>query len=175
MIRHERFYLEHMRIADIPAVCNLFKSDSTKMLFDNFGSDMDEIQVANIYANKLNSVDNNSILFLVYLKKSCRLIGYTSVTNIDYLNRCAEISIMIDEKYQYVGYGPLVSAEVINYCFEELNMIKVYSKTRVDNPWDPSPVGGQLIRKVPAGNGRYHDYYHREIFKTEWVNVRSKG
>lgn len=176
MIEHERFYLAHMRMDDISAVCNLFKSDSTKMLSDNFGSDIDEVQVSNIYAGKLNNVDSNcSILFLVYLRKSRRLIGYTAIASIDYMNRCAEISIMIDEKYQYVGYGPLVSAEVVNYCFEELNMTKVYSKTRVDNPWDPYSMSGQLIRKVPVGDGTYHDYYYREIPRSEWIDRRLKG
>lgn len=165
MIEHDRFYMKHMRTEDIPSVCELLKSCSAKMLSDNFGRDMDESRESNSFVSTLNDCSHKSMVFLVYLKKSGKLIGYATISKINWISSSAEISIMINDKYQFIGYGTAVYLRLSAYCFEELNLIKVYSKIRSDNTMLPDREKGQFVRKIPLGNGEWRNYYYTELTK----------
>lgn len=158
-----------MRAEDIPQVCELLKSNSAKMLSNSFGNDLDEKKVSNDFYNSLTSDINNKLIFLAYLKKSKKLLGYVSIINIDWVKGVAEISVIVHEKYQCIGYGPLINSAAIVYCFEELNLRKVYSKVRIDNTNIPDRINRQLFRKIPVGDGSYIDYYYGEVIKGEEI------
>ena len=155
--------LRTLRIRDIEELCRMLKSGSAVMLNDDFGPDMDEAKVCEILESRLRSRYENNLHFLALLG-SGKIVGYTSVANIDFVNGCAEISTFVDEKYQGIGFGPAIMDLVIKLCFEELNLVKVCFKIREDNINLPSRTENRLLRELPAQNMKKHSYYYGEIY-----------
>lgn len=154
--------LKPLRIRDIEELCRLLKSSSAVMLNDDFGLDMDEAKIRELFELRLRSRYENNLYFLALLG-SGKIVGYTSVANIDFVNGCAEISTFVDEQYQGIGFGPVIMDLVIKLCFEELNLVKVCFKIREDNISLPSRTKNRLLRELPAQNMKKYSYYYSEI------------
>lgn len=174
MIKGGKIFLKLMRIEDISKACQLLKSNSAKMISDSFGDDMDAEDRQNSLKNILESNSNDRFHFLAYTTKGKKLVGYAFVSNINWIKGSGELALIVDDKYTGIGYGSLINITIINYCFNELNLKKVYSKIRTDNDNIPDRIKGQLLRKVLSGNNDatgavYTDYYYREWLKKEWI------
>ncbi|MCM3490030.1 GNAT family N-acetyltransferase [Alkalihalophilus marmarensis] len=53
------------------------------------------------------------------------IIGLAQVFNLDFINRKAQIGILIKQKHTSKGYGKLTLKALINFCFYELNLHKI--------------------------------------------------
>jgi len=162
-----RFYLRTMRIKDFDNVCALFSYESAKMLSESYGSSMKKEDLYNSLQSKLCGNVKNCLFFLAFLKKSGNLLGYASVNNIDWVKGCGEISTLIDEKYQFLGYGTMLTYAVVSYCYKTLNLIRIYSKIRSDNDFLPERAEGQVLRCVPDDMDHIYDYYYVEHLKDQ--------
>lgn len=165
MIDCGRLYLKLMREKSIPETMELLKSGSAKMLNEDFGENLDPEIMYNWFYTRLSSTEEKDMLFLAYLKKSQKLVGYYSVSAINRINMSAAISIFIHDKYQAMGYGFMGASGLSDFCFKELNLVKVYLLIRNDNNSLPNRSQGQLYRKIPMGNNKYFSYYYWEFLR----------
>ena len=60
-------------------------------------------------------------------------VGLVELTEIDYIHRNAEFSIMIDPRHQSKGYARLLIKSALNYAFTILNLNKVYLVVAEEN------------------------------------------
>ena len=174
MIKGGKVFLKLMRTEDISEVCKLLKSNSAKMISDSFGDKLNAESREKSLRDILESNTNDRFHFLVYTSKNKKVIGYVFVSNINWIDGSAELVVIVDDKYQGVGYGSIANIALVNYCFNELNLKKICSKIRVDNDNIPDRIEGQLIRKVPSekndtGDVICTDYYYREWLKKDWI------
>lgn len=174
MIKGGKIFLKLMRMEDITKVCQLLKSNSAKMISYDFGDEIDIESKEKELKNILESNTNNKFHFLAYTAKNKKFIGYAFVSSINWIKGSGELVVIVDDKYQGIGYGSLANIAMINYCFNELNLKKIYSKIRIDNDNIPDRIEGQLLRKVPSekndtGEVIYTDYYYREWLKKDWI------
>ncbi len=65
------------------------------------------------------------ILFIIEDEENNR-IGYTLIKNLDHKNRNAEIGLHLDPSAQGKGYGKEAFQTLIQYCFNELNLHRLY-------------------------------------------------
>ncbi len=70
------------------------------------------------------------ILFIIEENVSHEKIGMIGLDNIDFKNQQAEFGNLIigNESYLGKGYAKEASVSLLNYCFEELNLNRVYLK-----------------------------------------------
>ena len=60
-------------------------------------------------------------------------VGFIQLKNIDYINRNAELAILIGEEHQGKSYGKLAAKETLRFAFDSLNLNKIYVFTLKDN------------------------------------------
>ncbi|WP_160196915.1 GNAT family N-acetyltransferase [Senegalia massiliensis] len=167
MIYGRKIILKPLFEENISKVIEVLKGESSKYLSEKFGANMDEDKLYNYFYNNLTSVKSNNIYFLV-LTKSYKTLGYASIENINWVNGNAEYSILISENRLGLGYGSLVGQMIINFCFQELNLIKVYSKICLDNNRLISQLRNkeeyQTINNVVINDKKY-SYYYNEVIR----------
>jgi len=107
---------------------------------------------------------------------SCnKLIGDIGINSIDLINRHAEIGLAIGNKdYWSQGYGTDVIKTVLNYCFDQLKLNKVYLDVWVENQKAINcylkcgfKQDGVLRQHVKDKN-KYHDKLIMSILKSEY-------
>ena len=121
--------------------------------------------------------------FLTSSNKSDRLIiefnedkiGIVRIDDLDFRNRSVCIGLDIEKKYQHKGHGRNCLNILLKYCFEELNMnrvwllvasfnvnaIELYKKTGLI-------VEGKQRERLYR-NGNYHDYLMMSILRAEYL------
>ncbi|MFZ5351462.1 MAG: GNAT family N-acetyltransferase [Bacillota bacterium] len=166
MLDFDRFYIRTMRTKDIPFIIKLLQSKSAKMLSLDFGDDSD-VQSIEEHLQKQLAENSSSLTFVAFLKKSNNLLGYIAIQEIDWMYGTGELSIIIDEKYQSIGYGVLVLNCIAEYCFKELNLAKLCSKIRYDNTFIPERVEGQLLRDIPIYEGYKTSFFYSDIIRED--------
>jgi ribosomal-protein-alanine N-acetyltransferase len=73
--------------------------------------------------------NNRNVYLAICLKDNSEIIGYTSINDIDYRNRCAMWgAIMIDSKKSGKGCATEVGNILINYVFNELGFKRFHSR-----------------------------------------------
>lgn len=119
-----------------------------------------------------------SVVFRI--EKDNSLIGEAGYKNIKWINRKAELNIVIKKDFRNKGYGREVLTEMINYGFKILNFHRLeaevyeYNKasiTLVENLG--FAVEGKL-REAKYNNGKYHDIIRYGLLKNEWQKVQKK-
>ncbi|MHA1669944.1 MAG: GNAT family N-acetyltransferase [Promethearchaeota archaeon] len=117
--------------------------------------------------------------FLIYHKKDEKKIGMVGLTDIQWLNRNANIFTVIGES-EYWGKGIAVEAGklMITYAFEELNLHKVH--TSVYSPNERSLKAAAKIGLVEEAvlreeiyiDGVHVDNHKFAVFKKDWLNLK---
>lgn len=82
--------------------------------------DVDENWYDNYIKNR-----NSTIRCAITIENNDEIIGLVTLANIDYINRCAELHIMIGKEYQNKGAGKYAVENIINYAFNDLNLNRV--------------------------------------------------
>ena len=69
----------------------------------------------------------SNLSFGIFDKESQKLIGDIGISSIDSKNKNAEIGMAIgDKNYWSKGYGTDLVKTILKFCFEDLNLNKVY-------------------------------------------------
>ncbi|MBI1389502.1 MAG: GNAT family N-acetyltransferase [bacterium] len=101
-------------------------------------------------------------------------VGYTLLKDLDHKNRQAEIGIHLDPHAQGQGYGKDAFLTLIRFCFQELNLHRVYLQV-----FDFNERAAALYRKlgfVEEGRLRecfftqnaYHDVIQMSLLENEF-------
>ena len=78
----------------------------------------------------LRSLDKSTLHLSVYLKENNCHIGNLSLQSIDYINRTAELAIIMGEKkYWGKGYAFEACSQIIQHGYEKLNLRRIYCGT----------------------------------------------
>lgn len=104
------------------------------------------------------------------------IIGVVSLNNIDYINRKAEVAIIIGEaKYRKVKYMIDTFTLILGHAFNSLNLHRIYGGTIV-NEWAElycRTLGFKregVLREDVLKNGKYNAVYLIGILKEEFEN-----
>ena len=127
-------------------------------------------QHENWYNHYINS--NVRIELMMVEKTSGIKIGTVGLSQIDHINQKAEYGILIGEiQNRGKGYAKEGSKAIINYGFNELNLIKIYLKVFLDNM---SAINlykklgfvkeGVLVKDIYK-NGKFKDVLIMSIFR----------
>lgn len=115
--------------------------------------------------------------------EDCRIIGWVSLSEIDYSNKKAHYNgIVIGDKDYKDGYAWVEgNLFVLTTCFEEMRLNRVYSTCRVDHPLSV-PMCKALfyvfdgrLREALFRNGKYLDLYYSSILSKEYFDHKNKG
>ena len=118
-----------------------------------------------------NEIENSQTkLQLGIVQKNKNLFcGIISLNDINYFNRCCEISAIIGEKSSRTfQYFPEAVKLTCKHAFETLNMNRIYSGTiskEIDELMCRTLgfVHEGISRKAVYKNGEYHDIYHHAM------------
>lgn len=124
---------------------------------------------------KQKMMENQKDIYLaICLLKNNQMIGYTSINNIDYINRSAEGGgILIDPKYSNGIYRYEAGILTRELVFNHLNLNRIEAKCLVehkDTAIYMEACGYKIegiLRKVIFKDGKYHDQYIFSLLKEE--------
>jgi RimJ/RimL family protein N-acetyltransferase len=109
-------------------------------------------------------------------KASKNIIGYTSVSNIDHINKsCFWSGIKIHPDYNGKGYGTQTGLMTLKFVFEELNMERCVAEILEEHVVIKSLVGKLgfkvegLQRHSVFKGGFYHNQFVISILKEEYL------
>ncbi len=134
--------------------------EGAKLLFEEWNSDEN---------------NNESFSFFIRDKKTDKLIGLVNIKNIDKLVKKCEIGYFISEQRAGKGIISKFTSEVVTYCFEVLQMNKVFLRIAPEN------IGSQrvalnngfqkegILRQEYLGfEGSYEDVMYFGLLKTDY-------
>ncbi len=124
--------------------------------------------------------DGEAYCFAVVEKSSGDLVGSASLTDVDDVNRSAELGIWIKEEYWGKGYGTEAEKLLLKYGFEELNLHSIRGRAYESNKRSKrvmEKVGMKEVGKLRDGiyrHGEYHDIIYLDILKEEWEKMQEE-
>ncbi|MBD8082326.1 GNAT family N-acetyltransferase [Chryseobacterium caseinilyticum] len=113
-------------------------------------------------------------------KSSGKIIGYTSVSDIDHVNKsCFWSGIKIHSDHNGKGYGTQTVLLILKFVFEELNMERCTGQCLEEHV-----VAKKLMEKVGFKvealqrhslfkNGKYHNQFVLSILKDEYPQIKT--
>lgn len=103
------------------------------------------------------ALEREQYYFLIISKSQSAIIGMVMVKNIDWTIPKGELAYFVDEDYEGIGITSNAVKFVVEYCFENLEMEKLYIK------FDPENIGS---KKVAIKNGFEKEGFLRREFRT---------
>jgi RimJ/RimL family protein N-acetyltransferase len=104
-----------------------------------------------------------------------KLIGNTSLFNLEWTNRCAEFGIFIGDKTRWrQGYGTETLELILRHGFDTLNLNRIYLRVFASNPRARSAyekagfVLEGTLRESLFRHGQYVDTHVMSILRSEW-------
>lgn len=174
MLISKRLILRPIEKEDLEEIRNWKNDPEIKRSLGGFSFGFSKKDIVDWYkGNK-----KNDYRWSITIKKTKRLIGFTGIYNIDNVNRNAEFGILIGDKKSYgKNYASEVTNTVLEYCFNELNLNKVYLEVLADNipaikvyKKNNFRIEGKL-RKHIYRDGKYIDYYIMGILIHEYKKI----
>ncbi len=127
--------------------------------------------------------NNYQVFWAICTKDTGKLIGYTFLTNIHYINRSAEFGgIVIGDKDYQDGFAWIETyLFVYEYAFERLGLNRVYGYALVEHHTSRTianvmfaSVEG-ILRKAIYKNGVYHDMTIGSLLSEEYFEHKANG
>ena len=141
--------------------------ENTKNMQKHYFPNTKQVQLE-YFKNEIESNRTKLQLGIVQINKNL-FCGIISLNDINYFNRCCEISAIIGEKssrnLQYFAEAVKLTCK---HAFETLNMNRIYSGTiskEIDELMCRTLgfVHEGISRKAVYKNGEYHDIYHHAM------------
>jgi RimJ/RimL family protein N-acetyltransferase len=117
-----------------------------------------------------------SVVFRI--EKDNRLIGEAGYKNIKWINRKAELNIVIKKDFRNKGYGREVLTEMINYGFKILNFHRLeaevyeYNKASIMLVENLGFAVEGKLREAKYNNGKYYNIIRYGLLKNEWQKIK---
>lgn len=127
--------------------------------------------------------NNYQVYWAICTKDTGKMIGYTFLTNIHYINRSAEFGgLVIGDKEYQDGFAWIESyLFVYEYAFERLGLNRVWGYALVEHQTSRSianvmfaSVEG-ILRKAVFKNGSYHDMTIGSLLSEEYFEHKANG
>jgi len=125
--------------------------------------------------------DEKNIYFAVTLIGADDIIGYASISEIDYRNgKCFWSGIKIDPQYNGKGYATQVGLKLTKFVFEELRMVKCKGEIQEHHHAalrlleKIGYVKEGLIRAYSYKNGVHNNTWYMGMIKSEYELVKEK-
>lgn len=137
--------------------------------------------------NKISNDKNNKLLIIEgnqskYNNKNRELkwdtIGDARIQHIDHFNKTAEIGLDICENFRGKGFGKIAFKSIMDFCFNELNMRKLYLYVFSFNEAGISVYKKNgfetegILKKHIFKNGKYEDLLLMSIFKEDLERIK---
>jgi RimJ/RimL family protein N-acetyltransferase len=133
------------------------------------------------------SIENKEILSLAIIEKPTAErktdlhIGNVSLQRFDWINRSAELAIVLGEQESWgKGYATRACKCIIEHGFEKMNMNRIWTGTAATNT-GMRTVAGKLcmsregkFREAVFLNGRYVDVYEYAILASEYYQGKNE-
>ncbi len=118
-----------------------------------------DIEAAKIFAKQKvkQAFEREQYNFVIALKSNQEIIGMVMVKNIDWTIPKGELAYFIDQNYEGIGITSNAVKWVVEYCFEELEMEKLYIK------FNPENMGS---KRVAIKNGFQKEGFLKREFRT---------
>lgn len=177
---NETVYLRAFEYSDLNLL-NTIRNDNS--LFQTTGGN--KYYISSEYDKKWieDKIFNNyhQLYLMICCKESNKPIGYICATNIDYINRKAEIGgIVIAPEHNSKGFGTGAAGLFVEHLFEELGLNMLYAFVKEDNMATPKLFeyfGGRKegeIRDFIFKQNRYYNTYIFSILHSEYKNYKNK-
>jgi len=132
------------------------------------------------WVNDVIMGDSQTTIYLAMTElESDEMIGYTSISDIDYRNgTCFWSGIKLDRQYSGKGYGLQTALMIISYVFEELRMVRCIGMCQEDhvaalNLMLKSGYKQEgLMRKSLFKNGKHINQWLLSITNEDYENVK---
>ncbi|HZS70339.1 MAG TPA: GNAT family protein [Candidatus Acidoferrum sp.] len=126
--------------------------------------------------------NQTEIYLAICLTGTDEMIGYLSLSNIDYRNRRAEWSGIVigDNQYRGQGYASQAIYLLLEYAFDELGLERVSGSWLADNAvslFVGKMLGFQqegVLRRYVYKSGRYHDMIIMSLLREEFEALKSR-
>lgn len=115
----------------------------------------------------------HQLYLMICCKQTNNPVGYTSASNIDYINRKAEWGMIISSEYLNGGFGTEAGHLFLDHLFGELGLNMIYAYVRQDNKASnkiPGKFGfthDGVIRDFVYKQNRYHNVNIYTLLKSE--------
>lgn len=103
------------------------------------------------------ALEREQYCFVVALKSDPEIVGMVMVKNIDWIIPKGELAYFIDQNYEGIGITSNAVRWIVEYCFKELEMEKLYIK------FNPENIGS---KKVAIKNGFEKEGFLKREFRT---------
>lgn len=116
--------------------------------------------------------------YYAYLDARGKLLGLIRTDEIDLINKSIRVGGDIFVKYQGKGYGTRMYDLIFTYCFDYLNMNRVWLFVLDSNTKAISLYGKMgfqkegIQREAIYRNGKYHGYIMMSILRSEYESKR---
>lgn len=132
---------------------------------------------------KQKMLDNRKDIYLaICLKSDDKMIGYTSLNNIDYINRSvAGGGTLIDPEYQFGIYRYEAGILIRELVFDHLNMNRMSAKCLVEHEVSRLTIEASgfvkegILRQAIFKNGKYHDQYVFSLLREDYYRMVENG
>lgn len=129
----------------------------------------------------MKAINNpNELRLGICLKENDILIGLAAMINIDMVNRNGVFSIMIGEKkYWSGGYGSEAIELLLDHCFNERGMERVWApilKSNLASQRLAEKCGAKIegvLRNSVYKNGSYHDQVIVALLRDEYLSFKN--
>lgn len=177
IIETDHVILRPIKEADFEEMKVLTKNEKVWTYFTSNLSNENELLLW--IKNAVNSNENKERLaFTIIDKRNNEIIGSTSLGNFSNRDKRIEIGwTWLSENVQGTGLNQIVKLTLLKYCFDELHLERVESKTDVLNIAARKGLKksgfteeGVLRSHTLLANGRRRDSIYYGILKNEWNN-----
>lgn len=134
------------------------------------------------WVNDIIMGDSQTTIYLAITEiDSDNIIGYTSISDIDYRNgTCFWSGIKLSRQYSGKGYGLQTALLILNYVFEELRMVRCIGMCQEEHIIALNlmlKVGYKkegLMRKNLFKNGKYINQWLLSVIDEDYISVKNK-
>jgi RimJ/RimL family protein N-acetyltransferase len=169
----ERIYLRPHEEEDI----NLFEkwfNDPEYRVLEGYPLPQNKVELKRFFEEMCK--DEKGVYLGISLQENDRLIGSVSLFGIDRISRSVEFGIGIGEKDCWgKGYGTEAINLILDYCFDTLNMHRVWLRVRDYNQraircYERAGFRREgILRESLYISGAYHDQVCMSLLKEEWL------
>jgi [ribosomal protein S5]-alanine N-acetyltransferase len=125
--------------------------------------------------------DPTKMYFAICKEGNSSIIGYTSISDIDYRNgKCFWSGIKLHPSYSGKGYGFQAELLILKYCFENLRIVRCLAmgleehEVALNYMEKAGFVREGLMRKYTFKNGEYKDVWMLSMIDDDYKMVKEK-
>jgi [ribosomal protein S5]-alanine N-acetyltransferase len=177
----KNLYLRAHIHSDIDSNWHQWFNDSsvTKYMYKGVFPNTQEDQAAFLDEILSPSSKNNHLQLAILENETDRLIGVISLGKIDWVNRTAEIAIVIGQKdARSKHHGLEAMALCIDHGFAKMNLNRIYAGQHIGlKPWKEALVEKLgfvhegTMREAIFSQGRYHNVVIISVLASDWFRL----